>query len=258
MRKRQEAFPLSFCPWASGNLSGLWLQSSVWTVMGSGCNNEAASRLQVREKQEEGSPWEEEASLIPDSSVPHFPSSSPWASAGLSIPVLCPEPSHTPPVALSSADTLRQHPLLQHSPAPLPPPMLGQGTWFPTAVPVLKNELVLTANKQGLVNAQPLCDLLRVQRALSFVFYPIGKMHAVCSATEFPQGFAPGLQTKRKWGLADPVNEQQEQAKSSSQITQLTQGRAATRISPTARGSLPEACLQAQRAGCCPLCPPRV
>lgn len=76
--------------------------------------------------------------------------------------------------------------------------MLGQGTWFPTAVPVLKNELVLTANKQGLVNAQPLCDLLRVQRALSFVFYPIGKMHAVCSATEFPQGFAPGLQTKRK------------------------------------------------------------
>lgn len=73
MRKRKQAIPLSLCPWASGSLSGLWLQSSVWTVMGmgsgwgvlgSGCNNEVAGRLQVREKQEEGSPWEEEASLI--------------------------------------------------------------------------------------------------------------------------------------------------------------------------------------------------
>lgn len=89
----------------------------------------------------------------------------------------------------------------------------------------------------------------------------------MCSATQFPQGeicpnnfvgraqLSPDYK-QRNWGLVDSMNKQQEQTKSSSQIIQLTRGQAATRFSPTAEGSLPEAHLQAQWAGRCPLCLP--
>ena len=88
------------------------------------------------------------------------------------IPALCLKHSHTLPVALPRPAILEAAPL----PAPLSPPVLGQRPGTPLlcqGLVVLKNEFMLRANNQELVNAQLFRDLPGTTGAFLFTDFSI-------------------------------------------------------------------------------------